>query len=90
MVRGWVVEGQVQGVGFRWFVKQKAQQLGLAGTVRNMPDASVEVMAAGPDAKLDVLEAALRKGPPAADVHQLKRVAAPVELEGAKSFDITR
>jgi len=90
MVRGWVVEGQVQGVGFRWFVKQKARELGLAGTVRNLADASVEVMASGPDERLTALEAALRKGPPGADVQQLRKVTAPVELEGSKSFDITR
>ena len=88
--RGWIVEGQVQGVGFRWFVQQRARQLKLVGTVRNLPDASVEVMAAGPAEKLAELEAAIRRGPPHADVHQLKRIDVPAGLELADSFAITR
>ena len=42
-----VVRGRVQGVGFRWFVREAARALGLAGWVRNRPDGSVEVAAEG-------------------------------------------
>ncbi|MBI5208906.1 MAG: acylphosphatase [Elusimicrobia bacterium] len=48
-----VVCGRVQGVGFRWFVRDAAARLGLAGWVRNLPDGSVELEAEGPD---DVIE----------------------------------
>ena len=88
--RRWIVEGQVQGVGFRWFVKGRATRLGLDGTVRNLPDASVEVLAAGPDEKLDELETALRQGPPAADVHQLRKLDPPGGIETGSGFTIGR
>jgi acylphosphatase len=62
------IEGRVQGVGFRWFVRTSAQALDVAGTVRNRPDGSVEVEAEGPRAALDRLVEALRAGPPGARV----------------------
>ncbi len=45
------VTGRVQGVGFRWWTQNTARALGLAGSVRNLPDGSVEILAQGePDA----------------------------------------
>ena len=63
-----VVHGRVQGVGFRYYVRQRAVDLGLAGSVRNRWDGSVEVMADGPRRKLEKLLAFLREGPPSAFV----------------------
>lgn len=60
------VRGRVQGVGFRWFVRERARALGLAGWVRNCADGSVEVLAAGDDADLSQLRSLLRSGPPGA------------------------
>ncbi len=57
------VEGHVQGVGFRYFVLENANRLGLTGWVRNRRDGSVEVHAEGPRADLETLLAALRRGP---------------------------
>ena len=42
------VRGRVQGVGFRWWVRARALELGLVGTATNLPDGRVEVVAAGP------------------------------------------
>jgi acylphosphatase len=42
-----IISGQVQGVGFRWSVQRLAQQHRVTGTVRNLPDGSVEVVANG-------------------------------------------
>jgi len=58
----------VQGVGFRYFVQEKATALGLRGFVRNLEDGRVEVYAVGPDGKLSDLSAALHIGPRMADV----------------------
>ncbi len=41
------VRGRVQGVGFRWWTRARALELGLAGHARNMPDGRVEVQAQG-------------------------------------------
>ncbi|HWO72690.1 MAG TPA: acylphosphatase [Dehalococcoidia bacterium] len=59
------VRGRVQGVGFRFFVVERATALGLTGYVRNLSNGTtVEVVAEGPQAKLDALLADLRRGPP--------------------------
>ena len=42
------VRGRVQGVGFRWWVRARALELGLSGTATNLPDGRVEVVAQGP------------------------------------------
>jgi acylphosphatase len=63
-----VVQGRVQGVGFRSFVWMRARQLGLAGEVRNRPDGRVEVVAEGERTHLDELLRVLWTGPPAARV----------------------
>jgi acylphosphatase len=62
------VRGDVQGVGFRWFVQRQADQLGLVGWVANRPDGSVEAVAEGPRDRLDQLLEALRRGPTGAVV----------------------
>jgi acylphosphatase len=43
-----LVDGQVQGVGYRWFVRQRAASQGLAGSATNLPDGRVEVVLEGP------------------------------------------
>jgi acylphosphatase len=62
------VSGRVQGVGFRYFVRGRANEIGLTGWVRNLYDGRVEVLAEGERATLQRLEAALRQGPPGSDV----------------------
>ena len=62
------VHGRVQGVGYRYFVHESAQALGLAGTVQNCGDGSVRVEAEGTREALNLLLEALRGGPPAARV----------------------
>ena len=72
--RGFRVRGRVQGVGFRWWTRSTASELGLGGWVRNEPDGAVVVCAVGPPAALDTLEAALHRGPPAARVDGFEEV----------------
>ena len=57
------ITGVVQGVGFRYFVRQEATRLGLAGAVWNCPDGSVEVVVQGEEALLDQLVEQCKLGP---------------------------
>jgi acylphosphatase len=63
-----IVEGYVQGVGFRAFVENQANVLGLAGWVRNRWDGSVEVLAEGDRTSLERLLTALYRGPHSSQV----------------------
>ncbi|HEY3895683.1 MAG TPA: acylphosphatase [Pseudonocardiaceae bacterium] len=56
------VHGQVQGVGFRWWTRARALELGLAGHAANLSDGRVEVVAEGPRRACERLLAALRSG----------------------------
>jgi acylphosphatase len=58
-----VVRGGVQGVGFRATTYDEARRLGLAGWVRNRVDGTVEVLAEGPEPKLNLFLAYLHRGP---------------------------
>lgn len=70
-----VVRGRVQGVGFRWFVRELASELQLAGWVMNRDDGAVEVLADGTDAGIARLRAALERGPAGAQVEQVDVLA---------------
>ncbi|HEX3276622.1 MAG TPA: acylphosphatase [Gemmatimonadales bacterium] len=84
-----LVSGQVQGVGFRWFVARHARQLGLAGYARNLGDGGVEVVVTGEGEAVAELEALLRRGPAHARVETVDR-AEPAEDTSVpqRSFDI--
>jgi acylphosphatase len=66
------VTGFVQGVGFRWFVRERARRLGLSGWVRNLPDGAVEIAAAGDDRQLEALRGELMRGPSGAAVDEIE------------------
>lgn len=70
------VSGRVQGVGFRWFVVEKARELRLSGWVKNRSDGSVEIAAAGDLPSLELLEAAVIAGPEGAQVKHVKKLPA--------------
>ena len=57
-----VITGQVQGVGFRWYVQRAATALGLSGEVRNRSDGAVVVEAEGSRDALERLVEATRQG----------------------------
>lgn len=56
------VQGRVQGVGFRWWTRARALELGLVGSASNKPDGRVEVVAEGPRERCAELLALLRGG----------------------------
>jgi acylphosphatase len=74
------VRGRVQGVFFRTFVEELAEELNLTGYVRNRTDGVVEVRAEGEKQRLEKLLERLKAGPPAARVHNV--VASWAEYSG--------
>jgi acylphosphatase len=66
------VHGYVQGVGFRYFVVQKATALGLRGYARNESNGDVEVLAQGTRPALERLVTLLRHGPASAEVETVQ------------------
>ncbi len=80
------MEGQVQGVGFRWWTRSQALRLDLIGSVRNCPDGSVTVVACGDPEKVDRLADLLQTGPDGARVTNVSRHTA--EPQSKNSFTI--
>ncbi len=87
IARRYLISGIVQGVGFRYFVRRKAELYGLSGWVRNLPDGRVEVFAQGPEESLKELEKDLWKGPSLARVEQVEVFDAKPE-KGLHWFEI--
>jgi acylphosphatase len=77
------VVGMVQGVFYRQATADEAARLRLSGTVRNLPDGSVEVVAEGPRDAVEALAAFCRRGPPAARVEAVQvEWEAPAGISG--------
>lgn len=66
------VLGMVQGVFFRATTRDVAGKLGLKGTVRNMRDGSVEIIAEGTEERLNRLIIFAKQGPPSAKVYDIQ------------------
>jgi acylphosphatase len=66
------VSGVVQGVGYRYFIQDLAQELNLTGYAQNRPDGSVEVIAEGDKDKLELLLVAAKKGPRSGQVENVE------------------
>ncbi len=71
---GLILRGRVQGVAFRWWVKELAGRLELRGTVRNRPDGSVEVHVAGARDSLAEFLDLVHTGPRHAEVESVEEV----------------
>ena len=80
------VIGRVQGVFFRAWTQQQANELGVAGWVRNCPDESVEAHLAGEEAAVQSLIERLRDGPPSAVVNSID--IDPAQPEAIERFEI--
>ncbi len=85
--RGFLIRGRVQGVGFRWWTRSLAHRLGVLGTVKNLRDGSVEVMARADEEAMAEFADQLRHGPPAAMVEEIERVATSLRND-VSSFSI--
>ena len=82
----YVVQGRVQGVGYRYFVLRHAEELGLAGYAKNQADGTVEVVAEGADSALQKLEERLHEGPSFSHVSRVEREA--IAARGASGFHV--
>ena len=87
IARRLTISGQVQGVGFRYALADKARARNLRGWVRNRRDGSVEAVVAGPEGDVEAVIAWARHGPPAA---QVTRVAVEPAATDASEFEIVR
>jgi len=82
-----VVYGRVQGVGFRYFTSETAQEMGLSGWVRNMPDRNVEIEIQGAGERIDQFCTIVRDGPPLGHVTNMDIQPRPVK-SGESGFHI--
>jgi acylphosphatase len=83
-----IVKGKVQGVYFRQRTREAAMELGIAGTVRNLADGSVEIVATGPVTALEQLARWCHKGPSRAKVEEV--IVREQPLRPSESFTILR
>jgi acylphosphatase len=67
-----IVSGVVQGVGFRWYVRQVAMRYGLKGYVKNLFDGSVETYVEGDETALKAFNDEIKIGPRNADITGVK------------------
>lgn len=65
------IKGRVQGVGFRYFAVDEARKLGLVGTVQNLYNGDVKVVAEGDKSAIHALIKSLRVGPSHANVQDV-------------------
>jgi acylphosphatase len=87
LIRRYRITGKVQGVLFRHSTRLEAERLGIRGAARNLPDGSVEVIAAGAAPALDALREWLRRGPPLARVDEVAELDVTADLEVAAAFE---
>lgn len=87
---GFRVHGRVHGVGFRWWTRRTASRLGLSGSVRNLPDGTVEVRARGTGEALRELASLLQRGPSSARVRRVEREELAGDVVPRGDFRIER
>jgi acylphosphatase len=86
--RRYFVRGQVQGVGYRYFVQHVAAELDVTGYVRNLDDGRVEVYAVGPPELLSQLAGRLWRGPRFAEVRGVEEQEAAVQQYGSFRIEV--
>lgn len=67
-----IITGKVQGVWFRHHTREVAGLIGIKGTVENLKDGSVKIVATGTEEQLDQLATWCKKGSPLSRVDQIK------------------
>lgn len=89
VARKFLIRGEVQGVGYRFFAQRAAARHQIVGYVRNCPDGSVEALAEGPAGSVEAFKQDLAAGPQWAVVDQMEEIN--LDPSGAySSFRIER
>jgi len=85
-----IITGRVQGVGFRWSTKDLARGFDVCGSVRNLPDRSVEILIMGEDEEVDAFLKELSEESPLS--HHIKTLhSQPIPpLKNVRGFSIAR
>ncbi len=73
--------GRVQGVNFRYNIREKARELGLSGFVQNLSDGRVKALMKGPKQRIDQLIQWAKRGPGLAVVERVELRTLPQEPE---------
>jgi acylphosphatase len=90
LTRRVLIEGYVQGVGYRHFARRAALRLRLSGWVCNRPDGTVEALISGPSASIEAMLTELRRGPLGADVRSVRLAETEGESWQTGKFAIRR
>lgn len=83
-----MVEGLVQGVGYRYFVRTAAEKTNVKGIVKNLMSGDVYIEAEGSEGDMEEFLAMIKRGPRAAFVRELK-IDKTNELKNYKKFEVT-
>jgi acylphosphatase len=83
-----IVQGKVQGVYYRQSTREKATELGITGTVRNLSNGNVEIVATGTDSALTQFTGWCKHGPPRAIVTDV--IITPLSLQSFNGFLIIK
>jgi acylphosphatase len=81
-----LLRGRVQGVGFRHFTRKTAEQLGVTGWVKNLPDGGVLAVVQGTPSQVNAMIARLKEGPRYANVISVD--ITPVETQEFSGFEV--
>lgn len=82
----YIVKGEVQGVGYRFFVNLMANKIGILGSVQNLENGDVEVLAEGDLENLKVFEKYLKIGPSSASVEKIEKTQ--LEIQNFNRFKV--
>ncbi len=87
-VKHLLLSGRVQGVGFRHFTTQQANELGIRGWVKNLPDGRLEAVIMGTKKDVEEMVRRMKKGPRMASVSEISELDPPETTDQFKSFSV--
>ncbi len=83
-----IVEGSVQGVGYRYTMRLVAREAGVTGWVRNLRDGSVEAEVQGTGSQVDEVLAWMAEGPPGSSVTRARVTELEASASAATTFEV--